>query len=91
MQADWVTWALQFVIMLAVSRVWIALDQNTTAITNLRIDIPTNYATKKEIERHNEIDLQHHRESDQQSGMLHDRIHALDLRVTVLDGKPHQK
>ncbi len=91
MQSDWVTWALQFVLMLAVSRVWIALDENTRAITQLRIDIPTNYATKLEVERHNMRDEDHHVAADLGVRILTDRVHALDLRLVKAElGRPSE-
>jgi hypothetical protein len=68
------------------SRLWKAVDDNTAAVASLREALPTSYATKEDVNRHHEEDGRMF--ADQRDGIrkLTDNVHAIDLRVTALDG-----
>ncbi len=77
MSGDWVTWALQLLLAVLLARVWLQIDKNTDALTQLRIDIPTHYVTKSEFDKfegytrtrfHELANLLHSR-------ALHERVH----------------
>lgn len=86
MTADWATWALQFLILMGVGRVWLALDANTKSLADLREEIPKTYATKEETNRHHNEDATRFAASEASLQTLRERVHAVDLRVTVIDG-----
>lgn len=68
------------------TRLWQSVDKNTEAVAGLRESLPTVYATKAEINRHHDEDRQAF--EDQRKGLhgIRDQVHAIDLRVTSLDG-----
>lgn len=86
MTGDWATWALQFLIVLGVGRVWLAIDANTKALADLREDIPKRYATKEETNRHHDEDSARFKEVDGAINSVRERVHGVDLRVTAIDG-----
>lgn len=76
----------QAVIVIMLTRQGAQMDKNTDAVNKLAIDIPTTYATKADSLRHHEDDR---REFDLIHGGIagmRERVHALDLRTTAIDG-----
>ncbi len=85
MDASWATWALQFLIVLGVGRVWLAIDNNTKELSDLREEIPKTYATKVDTDRHHDEDASRFKELHERLDTAGSRIHGVDLRVTAMD------
>jgi len=47
---SWITWGFQALIAFACWIIWTKIDKNTEAITQLRVDLPTYYLTKKDFQ-----------------------------------------
>jgi uncharacterized membrane-anchored protein YhcB (DUF1043 family) len=71
---------------LMIARLWKSLDDNTQALSSLRELLPTRYATKEEVNRHHEEDAHSFEDVRKNAQGLRDRVHAIDLRVTAIDG-----
>lgn len=49
MDAQWITWGLQALVVFVLLWFRSQLEKNTDAITNLRVHLPETYATKDEL------------------------------------------
>lgn len=86
MTGDWPTWALQFLIVLGMGRVWLAIDKNTDSLAKLREEIPKTYATKEDVKQHHNDDENGFKGMRSHLSELRDRVWTLDNRLSVIDG-----
>lgn len=75
---DWVGWALQFLVVLVMGRLWLAIDNNTKSVSELREVIAKEYLPRAEFDRRNEAfrDSVH---------TLRDQMQPLASKVAVLE------
>jgi hypothetical protein len=71
MSGDWVTWALQALLILGIGRVWLAIDKNTESLSNLREELPKTYVDKLAFEK--------------LETYAHDNVHDLKEKVHGLE------
>lgn len=71
---------------LMIMRLWKSVDDNTSAVNGLSVEMPQTYATKTDAERHRLEDHDSFTAHGNSIQGLRDRMHAMDLRLTAIDG-----
>lgn len=71
MSGDFVTWALQALLVIGIGRVWIAIDRNTESLANLREELPKTYVDKLQFEK--------------LETYSHDNVHDLKQKMHALE------
>lgn len=69
-----------------VMRLWKSVDENTAAVNKMAVDLPTTYATRKDVEGHHEDDRRGFDGIRQHLTELREKVWRLDTRVAVMDG-----
>lgn len=72
---------------LMVLRLWKAVDDNTAAVTKLAIELPTNYATKLEVDRHHGEDVAGFNGIRTHLSELRDRVWNIDKQVAAKEDR----
>lgn len=85
MNHEWVTWAFQIVLVILLTRVWLAIDKNTDSISSLREEIPKTYATKREVDKHHADDKDNFRLVEDEVHALRNKGHAMELRIVAVE------
>lgn len=76
METQWVTWALQGLIVAVLMWFKQQLDRNTESITNLREDLPQNYVLKDDSETYR-------KETREAIHELRNKVQAVEIKAAA--------
>lgn len=79
METQWVTWALQALIIAVLYWFKQQLDRNTKTVTELSVELPSNYMPRKESE-------DSRRELRESIHSLRGEVGVISNRVSVIEG-----